>query len=238
MVYTGILAAGLGLRMNRQDIPKPFLPLGKKPIIIHTLEQFFVSPHVSIIMVVVHEYWKRYAEDLISKHDTMGKEVIVIAGGTNKTASIKLLVEHISKLYGIREDDILLAHDAVRPFVTQRMIEDNIETAREHGAANTVITTNDTIIVTKDGQTLAEIPQKNIMYAQQTPITFNLSLLNSVFNDAAGQGMALETETEIARLFLQQGHKMQLVSGEYSNMKIINPYDLEVAEALLREIMK
>jgi len=238
MVYTGILAAGIGLRMNRQDMPKPFLPLGKKPIIIHTLEQFFISPQVEKIIVVVHEYWKRYTEDLITKHDAMGKDVVVIAGGANKTASIKTIVEHIDASWGIGEYDILLAHDAVRPFITQRMIDENVETAKNTGAANTVMITNDTIIVTKDGQTLAEVPPKTTMFAQQTPITFNLKLLNTVFQKTSEQGIALETETEIARLFVQQGYEMQLVSGEYSNMKIINPYDLEVAEALLQERKK
>ena len=238
MVYTGILAAGLGLRMNRQDMPKPFLPLGKKPIVIHTLEQFFVCPHIGTILVVVHEYWKRYAEDLISKYDTMGKEVIVITGGANKTASIKMIVEHISSTHGISDEDILLAHDAVRPFVTQRIIEENIETAREYGTANTVMTTNDTIVVTQDGKTLAEVPPKSTMYAQQTPVTFNLSCLSAVFEKAAQQGITLETESEIGRLFVQHGQEMRLVFGEYSNMKIINPYDLEVAEALIREIRR
>ena len=238
MVYTGVLAAGIGLRMNRQDMPKPFLPLGKKPIIIHTLEQFFISPNVEKIIVVVHEYWKRYAEDLISKHDTMGKDVVVIAGGANKTASIKMIVEHIDTSRGIDENDILLAHDAVRPFITQRMIDENIETAKKVGAANTVMPTNDTIVVTQDGRTLAEVPPKTAMLAQQTPITFNLKLLNAVFQKTLEQGLALESETEIARIFVQQGYEMQLVHGEYSNMKIINPYDLEVAEALLQERTK
>ncbi|MCL2125559.1 MAG: D-ribitol-5-phosphate cytidylyltransferase [Oscillospiraceae bacterium] len=238
MVYAGILAAGMGVRMNRQDMPKPFLQLGKKPIIIHTLEQFFISRQVEKIIVVVHEFWKRYAEDMISKHDTMGKDVVVIAGGDNKTASIKMISEHIVMTWGIHDEDILLAHDAVRPFITQRMIDENIDTADRVGAANTVMTTNDTIIVTLNGRTLAEIPPKSTMFAQQTPITFKLNLLNTVFHNISRQGGALETETEIARLFVQQGYEMQLVTGEYSNMKIINPYDLEVAEALLQERMK
>ena len=238
MVYAGILAAGMGVRMNRQDLPKPFLQLGKKPIIIHTLEQFFISPQVEKIIVVVHEYWKRYTEDLITKYDAMGKDVVVIAGGANKTASIKMIVEHIGETWRIRDADILLAHDAVRPFITQRMIDENIDTAKRIGAANTVITTNDTIIVTLDGQTLAEIPPKPAMFAQQTPITFKLNLLTEVFKKSAEQGGKLEAETEIARLFVQQGYEMQLVTGEYSNMKIINPYDLEVAEALLKERTK
>ena len=238
MVYTGILAAGIGIRMNRQDMPKPFLQLGKKPIVIHTLEQFYISPLVEKIIVVVHEFWKRYAEDLISKQDTMGKDVAVIAGGANKTASIMLLAEHIDMSWGIQDADILLAHDAVRPFITQRMIDENIEAARKYGAANTVMTTNDTIIMTQDGRTLAEVPPKNAMLAQQTPIAFNLNLLKTVFQKILDQGIALETETEIARLFVQQGYEMHLVPGEYSNMKIINPYDLEVAEALLKERTK
>ena len=235
MIYAGILAAGIGARMHRQDMPKPFLPLGGKPIIIHTLEQFYINPRIDRLIIVAPDTWKLYAEDLIHKYGTMRKEVYVITGGENKTVSIQMIVKYIASSWGIHDGDLILTHDAVRPFVTQRMIDENIDTAEKYGAANTVMTTNDTIIVTQDGATLSEIPPKHIMLAAQTPQTYNLITLAEVFEKAAQEGIPLTLETELSRFYAQQGHTVRLIMGEYSNMKIINPYDLEVANALLKE---
>ena len=235
MIYAGILAAGIGARMHRQDMPKPFLPLGEKPIIIHTLEQFFIHPRIKKIVIAVPESWKLFAEDLIGKYDTMETEVIVIAGGENKTISTQMIVDYIVSFWGVQNDDILLTHDAVRPFITQRIIDDNIESSLRHGASSTVMTTNDTIVVSQDGIILSEVPSKNIMFAEQTPQTFNLKTLQAVFESAAKNEISLSSETELPRLYIQQGHSMNLVEGEYFNMKIINPHDLEIALALLKE---
>jgi len=235
MIYAAILAAGFGARMNRQDLPKPYLPLGTKPIVIHTLEQFCVNPNVDKVIMIAAETWHTYAEDIIQKYGLLKSEVIVISGGRSKTESIKLVTNYITENFEAKDDDILIAHDAIRPFVTQRVIEDNINFAQNHGAANTVMTTNDMIIVTQDGKTMSEVPLKYQMFAEQTPQTYKLALLNEFFDYAVREGINLSEEMAFTRLFLRFGRKMHLVTGEYSNMKIINPYDLEVANALLME---
>ncbi len=235
MIYAGILAAGSGARMHRQDLPKPFLRLGSKPIIMHTLEQFYINVQIEKVIVVAPEDWQQYAGDVINQYDAMSTETFIIAGGVNKTLSIQLITDHIAQNWGINEDDILITHDAVRPFVTQRMIDDNIEAAKIHGASSTVMTTNDTIVVSNDGKMLSGVPSKGLMYAEQTPLAFNLEFLAEMFEKAKEKKILLKNETEIARLYISQGYSMQIVNGEYSNMKIINPFDLEVAEALLRE---
>lgn len=238
MIYAGILAAGFGVRMHRQDLPKPFLMLGSKPIIIHTLEQFLVNERVNSIVVVVAETWKKYAEDLFNKNNITNKNVTVILGGESKTESVSLSVKHLLENSNANEDDILLIHDAIRPFVTQRVINENIDKAVEFGAVSTTMATNDTIVVSMDGDLLSEIPAKYTMLAEQTPQTFNLITLNKMFEKAANEGVILKQETEIARLFLRLGGEMHMVKGEYSNNKIINPYDLEIANALLTERSK
>lgn len=235
MIYAGILAAGVGERMHRQDLPKQFLNLGSKPIIIHTLEQFYINSNIEKMIIVAPEDWKQYTEDLIEQYDKMSTEVSIISGGLNKTLSVQYIVEYVKNQWGIQDNDILITHDAVRPFVTQRMINDNISATEKYGAASTVMTTNDTIVVSSDGKTLSNVPPKQEMFAEQTPLTFNLKILHQMFQKAKEHFIPIERETEIVRLFLSQGYSMNLVTGEYSNMKIINPYDLEVAEALLRE---
>jgi 2-C-methyl-D-erythritol 4-phosphate cytidylyltransferase len=235
MIYAGILAAGLGVRMHRRDLPKQFLPLGEKPIIVHTLEQFFAHPRVGRVIIVAPSTWKVYTEDLMAGYDSMGKEVFVIEGGANKTESIGIAAEYIDGRWGIQGGDILIAHDAIRPFITQRIIDDNLDAAAACGAANTVMRTNDTILVSEDGLSLKDVPDHNRMYAEQTPQTYALPALREALAEASARGMSLRDESELPRLYVRSGRAMRLVRGEYSNMKIINPYDLEVANALLKE---
>ncbi len=231
MIYAGILAAGLGVRMHRQDMPKQFLLLGEKPIIIHTLEQFTVNPNIEKILIIVPEEWKLYAEDMLSQYDFMGKEYAVISGGVNKTESIDISVCYIDETWQIQDGDMLIAHDAIRPFITQRLIDEHIATVKKHGAANTAIVTNDAILVSKNGASLDEVPSHEHLYAEQTPQSYSLAKLKELL----GTGVPLHKESEFPRLWLKAGYEMRLVQGEYFNMKIINPYDLEVAEALLKE---
>jgi 2-C-methyl-D-erythritol 4-phosphate cytidylyltransferase len=235
MIYAGILAAGLGVRMHRTDLPKQFLPLGEKPIILHTLEQFFLNPRVGKIVVAAPDTWKLYTEDMVARCDTMGKAVYVISGGASKPESIRLLAQYIENTWGLAADDVLIAHDAIRPFITQRIIDDNIHAAQHYGAANTVMPTNDTIIVSLDRQSLSEIPPREQMFGEQTPQTYMLPRLKEMFQRVEAGELSLQGEPELPGLYIKSGQTMRLVSGEYSNMKIITPYDLEVAQALLKE---
>lgn len=235
MIYAGILAAGRGTRMQRQDLPKQFLPLGEKPLIINTLEQFYVNPQVNRVILVVPEEWKLFTEDMIKQYDCMGTETYVITGGTNKTLSIDKIVQFINEKWGISEEDILIAHDGVRPFVTQRIIDDNIAASMEYGMSVTAAITNDTILVSEEGNEVSDIPKKKKMLAEQTPLTFKLSMLMNIFEEAKNNEIPLEKETELARLCLKFGYSMQIVYSDSSNMKIITPYDLKIANALLVE---
>lgn len=235
MIYAGILAAGIGARMHRQDLPKQFLQLGDKPILINTLEQFFINPNIDRIIVVIPDDWKLFTDDMISQYDTMGTEVFIITGGKNKAMSVRRVVEYIKSTWGIEKDDILVAHDAVRPFVTQRIIDENIRVAQKYDIAGTVVATNDTIVVSDSGDKINEIPIKKKMLAQQTPLTFRLEILDNIFERASGQNIPLELETELARMCIKLGYSIHIVQGESSNMKIITPYDLEVANILLTE---
>jgi 2-C-methyl-D-erythritol 4-phosphate cytidylyltransferase len=235
MIYAGILAAGLGLRMHRQDLPKQFLPLGEKPILIHTLEQFYLNPNVGRIIVVAPDSWKLYTEDLLAKYDSMEKEYFVISGGENKTESIYLLSRFIDSKWGTNSEDILVAHDAIRPFVTQRIIDENIAAVKRHGAANTAMVTNDALLVSRDGKVLDDVPPHEHIYAEQTPQSYSLKRLNDTFKYASDNGIALRSENELPRLYIKAKNEMCLVRGEYYNIKIVGPYDLEVSNALLKE---
>lgn len=234
MVYVGILAGGLGTRMHRMDMPKQFLMLGSKPIIIHTLEQFIINQSVDRIIIAAPSEWKLYTMDLLEKWLSYKIEIDVICGGVNKNKSIKNIVDFIDNKWGIGDQDIIVNHDAIRPFVNQRIIDDNIELCKKYGAVNTVMPTVDTIVESKDKAKITSIPPKRFMYFEQTPQTFNLYKLKSAFE--AADKKLIDAETDTARLLLNNGINVCLAMGEYSNMKIITPYDLEVANALIKGV--
>ena len=234
MVYAGILAAGKGVRMHRQDLPKQFLPLGDKPIFIHTLEQFVINQSVDHIITVVPEEWCQYTEDLLAKYKLTDKPYSVIAGGSNKTESIGFTAKFIDENFEIKDGDLLIAHDAIRPFITQRIIDDHISLVQEFGAANTAMKMNDSILITM-GEKLEAVPFHDNMLAEQTPQSYSLPKLKELLFRIEADDIPLASESEFPRLWLKMGYEMGVVRGEYFNMKIINPYDLEVANALLKE---
>ena len=232
MVYAVILAGGLSDKLHRIDAPRPFLMLGSKPIIIHTIEQFMVNPHINKIIVAVSEEWSVHTQSTLFKWLPDGVETPIVSGGVNKTATLKKVTEYIHTNYGIRSDDMIIAHDAIRPFITQRIIDDNINAIKSHMAAITVMDTSDTIIRSVDRKFIDDVPLKPSMFAEQTPLTFNGEMLKVIFDSFDDE--YVNNESEIARLFINKGIDLYMVAGEYSNMKLISQFDIEVANSLLK----
>ena len=150
MNFGGILAGGKGTRMGKTDLPKQFLMLGEKPIIIHTIEQFLISPAIDEIVVGVPENWIDYTKDIIEKY-CKDDRIHVIEGGKNRNGTIMNICKYICENFKDK-DNIIVTHDAVRPFVTQRIIKENVEICKKIGAADTVISASDTIVESKDGE--------------------------------------------------------------------------------------
>ena len=232
MNYAAILAGGKGLSMHKMDVPKQFMILGSKPIFIHTIEQFLLNGNIDKIIVAAPKDWEIYTIDLLDKQFTENHDISVIKGGKNKNLSIMEAVKYIDEKWGIRKEDILINHDAIRPFVTQRISNDNIQKAAKTGACISAISTIDTIIDSKTGDTVRNIPPKRYMYQEQSPQTFKLSLLKELYNKI--EEHQLDAETDTVRLVSENGYRVEIVKGDYSNIKIVTPYDLQIAEALLR----
>ncbi|MGN1105363.1 MAG: D-ribitol-5-phosphate cytidylyltransferase [Huintestinicola sp.] len=232
MIYASILAAGITDKNEKRKLPQPYNFLGKKPIIIHTLEQFAISPLIDRIIVVANSDWVVYTEELIKNSIAVPKEIYVISGGDNKNHSIALAAGFIEKKWGITDGDILLNHDAIRPFISQRIIDDNVSNAKKHSAVNTVMPTVDTIIISENKENVDSIPPKSKMYSEQTPQTFNLKKLMNEY--AVSDADIFEKENDAARFMLHRGHEVHLVNGDYSNIKIVTAFDIEVANAFIR----
>lgn len=233
MIFGVVLAGGIGSRMGNVDKPKQYLLVGEKPIIIHTLERFYVQNEFEKIIVLCPEEWVSHTKNLIKKYMKDTDRIVVLRGGDTRNETIMNSLRYIEKEYGLDDDTIVVTHDSVRPFVTQRIIEENIKYAKEYGACDTAVAATDTIVYSQDNVLISDIPDRSKMYQGQTPQTFNALKLKNLYESLTEEEKA--TLTDAAKIFVMKGEKVHIVDGEVFNIKITYPYDLRVAEALIRE---
>ena len=233
MNYGVVVAGGIGSRMGAEK-PKQFLTIGSKPIIVHTVEKFVLFSDLEKIIVLTPEDWIEYTRDLLKKNlgDALMGRVAVIQGGATRNETIMNSISYIEQNYGLNDDTVIITHDAVRPFVTHRIIQDNIDAVMQYGATDTVVPATDTIVESLDGDIISFIPDRSKMYQGQTPQSFKAKELRDTY-------MALTQEekdilTDATKIYVLKGKPVKLVKGESFNIKITYPYDLEVAETLLK----
>lgn len=231
MIFGAILAGGIGSRMNIADMPKQFLMLGSKPIIIHTIEKFLMCSRFDKIYVGVHPDWLLHMSDLIGKYNLDAEKLVCVAGGKDRNETIFNIIRHIKENYGVDGDDIIVTHDSVRPFVTSRIIEENIDAALDFGACDTVISAMDTIVVSENGNAIANIPNRKFMYQGQTPQSFKINLLFDLYNDLSDEEKAVLTDA--CKICVVRNYPVHLVAGEVSNMKITTVTDYKIAMAMV-----
>ena len=230
MIYGAILAGGSGTRMHVSSMPKQFLLLKGKPIIIHTLEKMLACTRFHAVYLGIHPDWMSYMYDLLDKYDVDTSKVRLSPGGETRNDTIFRVIEEINRDYGANEDDIIVTHDAVRPFVTLRIIDENIDAAIEHGACDTVVRATDTIVCSEDGTVISEIPNREFMYQGQTPQSFKISLLKEAYAQLTKEEK--EILTDACKICVIKHIPVKLVRGETLNMKITTVNDYEIAEVI------
>lgn len=232
MVFAAVFAGGIGSRMGNSDTPKQYLELGGKPVIIHTVEKFFINDEIDEILILCPKAWVAHTRDLVAKHLPEGKKITVIAGGATRNGTLENAIEFIESNYETDEDTVIVTHDAVRPFLTHRIICENVEAARKYGACDTVIPATDTIVASEDGKVISTIPERNKMFQGQTPQSFRLKELERVLSSLTEDEKAILTDA--CKIFTIKNKDVFMVNGEVFNIKITYPYDLKVAQTLLK----
>ena len=232
MIFAGILAGGKGTRMGRTELPKQFLKIGAKPIIVHTIEQFIISNKIDKIIVATPESWKSYTEDVINKYYSNEERIHIITGGETRNETIINICNHIKEISKDTEN-IILTHDAVRPFITQRIICDNIDAILEDGvdAVDTVIPAYDTIVESTNGENITNIPIRDYIYQGQTPQTFKVDELIKTYKDLNEEEKNILTDA--AKIYVLKNKKVKIIQGEVYNMKVTTQYDLKLANAIV-----
>ena len=232
MVFGVILAGGIGSRMGNVEKPKQYLTVGNKPIIIHTIEKFYANSRFEKLIVLCPNQWINHTKNLIRKNFKNTDRIVVIEGGSTRNETIMNSIRYIEKEYGLEDDTVIVTHDSVRPFLTHRIIEENIDYALEYGACDTVIAASDTIVESKNHKIISNIPDRSIMYQGQTPQYFKAKKLKALY-----ESLSLEEKeilTDACKIFVIKGEDVHLVEGEVFNIKITYPYDLRVAETLIK----
>ena len=139
-VYAAILAGGSGTRMGNPDKPKQFWEMAGRPVIVHTVEKFCMVDQVDEVIVLAPASWLNQTRDIMHRYlGAHASRIAVAAGGADRNDTIMNAIAHIEREHGLADDDVIVTHDAVRPFVSYRIIVDNIAAAREFGACDTVI---------------------------------------------------------------------------------------------------
>lgn len=236
-----IPAAGLGTRMapvpsgkgkSKSARPsKQFTELGGTPILIHSLRKFAATEAVSEIWIALRENEISGFRARLEKEgkEVHKKKIELVVGGEHRQQSVANALAQVAAT----QDDIILVHDAVRPFVTQEIIGEVIEGAKKYGAAIAALPAVDTVKQverTAEGALIkATIPRASIVMAQ-TPQGFRYSVIKKAFDEAGADGFM---GTDEASLVERSGHDVAVVMGSPRNIKITAPADLELAEFYL-----
>ena len=170
MIFGAVLAGGIGSRMGNVEKPKQYLNIAGKPIIIHTLEKFYVNDKFEKIIVLCPNQWVNHTENLIKKYIGENDKIVVISGGSTRNETIMNAIKFIEAEGNLNDDTIIVTHDSVRPFVTGRIIKENIEFAKQYGACDTVVPATDTIVEANDNTVISSIPDRSKMYQGHSAI--------------------------------------------------------------------
>lgn len=223
MIYAEILAGGVGSRMSGASVPKQYLKLDSEAIILKTIKQFIRVELVDYILVLVSPEWKEYVKTLIenSLSAVNMKRIILVEAGANRNETIAKGLEYLVNNFPISDDDVILTHDAVRPFLSSEIIEQNIYGAQKYGAVDTVVPATDTIVhMDIVNNQIESIPIRREMFNGQTPQSFNLKQLIKNYSKLTTIQKEQATDAISAVLMVSPDTVIKYVVGDQVNMKI------------------
>lgn len=222
-----LIAGGSGNRMQ-QDIPKQFLTVNERPVIIYTLEAFEKHPEIDAIAVVCIEGWEQVLW-AYAKQFGITKLKWVVPGGKNGQESIRNGVFELEKQ--CRAEDLVLIHDAIRPMVSAEIISDNIRVAMEHGNAITVIPCAEAMLQTEDGIVSTGSYPRDRLKRTQTPQAFRIGDICDLHREALEKGITSSIAS--CTLMTELGKQVYFSAGSEKNIKLTTVEDIDIFKALL-----
>lgn len=234
MNYGVILAGGVGTRVKSAKCPKQFIEIEGKPIIAYTLENMLKVEEFDSIYVALHKDYLDYFKDMLNKHMDSEKisKIKICFGGKERLDSINNATSAIIEQNGLNDDDVIVIHDAARPFVTEKILRDSIEKAREYGAVVAALPASDTIIHSVDKEVVSEIPDRSIVFHGQAPDSFNLKNFLQMQENLTDEQRKIITGTSQICTFNNQ--PIHIIDGDAINFKITTDSDLLIATNIIK----
>lgn len=233
MVIVGIVAGGKGERMGG-ELPKQFLELDGKPIAVYTAERFLSSGLTDALIIGVNPLWRDYMDGLAEKYFKGMDNVTVVNGGADRNGTIMNIIAEAEKKFGLSERDTVITHDAVRPFVSERIISDSIKAMEFCDICTAAVPVTDTVVVSENGACADAFPDRSKLRLVQTPQTFKADTFKSVYNSVCEEERSMMTD--VCGMYRLCGYDERLINGDVSNIKITYPEDYERAKLYAEKI--
>lgn len=228
-----IIAGGVGSRMG-QEIPKQFINVGEKPVIVYTLEAFQEHPLVDAIEVVCLAGWEQVLRAYARQYKN-DKLKWVVKGGASGQESIRNGVYNFEGV--LAEDDICIVHDSVRPMLDPEVITDVVRVAKERGNAVTSMPYNEQIFLVdkKDSATTTQYIPRETLRRVSTPQAYRFGLLDSKYHEAFEKGVGIDGSNYTNTMMVQLGVRLNFAVGSDRNIKLTTPENLEFFRAWATE---
>lgn len=220
-----IFSGGIGKRMGNSTIPKQFLKLHNKPILVYTLELFQHNPDIDGIVIVMVGSWIKKTERLVKGYQ-LDKVWAVVAGGATGQESRRLGIAKVREL--CPDGTMVLMHDGVRPLLDEEVISSNLELALREGNAVTTAPVTETVVTLDEDGSVANILNRQDCFAARAPQTFRLEDLYACYQRAEEEGLEF---IDTASLMRHYGHKIYTMTGNSDNIKITTPIDFYLFKA-------
>ena len=222
-----LIAGGSGNRMG-QDIPKQFLSVNERPVIVYTLEAFQKHPEIDAIAVVCIEGWEQVLW-AYARQFNISKLKHVVPGGKNGQDSIRNGVMELERNYN--PEDLVLIHDAIRPLISSEIISDNIRVAMKYGNATTVIPCAEAMMQTEDGVVSVGSYPRGRLKRTQTPQAFHIGDICDLHRRALEAGITNSVAS--CTLMVEMGEQVYFSAGSEKNIKLTTLDDIDIFKALL-----
>lgn len=232
MIFAGILAGGTGSRMESATMPKQFLKVCDIPIFIRCIRTFLSVDKIDKVIVSMNIDYEDTYRSMLDEYGIDKNRVVLTAGGDSRFTSLYNVVKKASEIER-NEDTVIITHDCARLFVSQRIIEDNLNLVKEYDMVTTSLPVIDTILQSEDGKSTSFVPDRSKLFADQGPQTFGVDKFLKYY--AMIPPKDIPSYIEAGKLYLSHGCQIGIVKGERFNFKVTNDIDLQYAEFLLKK---
>lgn len=222
-----IIAGGVGARMH-MTTPKQFVMVKGKPILVYTLEAFQKNEAIDAIGVVCLSGWEEVVWKYVKKYNLDKVKWLTLGGSTGMESlrnGMKMLREHCD------DDDVIVIHDAVRPLVSDDIINANIAGVKQYGTAVTCVPCTEALLESADGETSGKVIDRDLIQRTQTPQSLRMSKFEWAHEEAIKKG--IENTVATCTLLCELGESVHIVLGEGTNFKITTREDIDLMEAYL-----